>query len=56
MFGILKKLAGSKGKKDDKIYQPYVDKIKSFESAIGGLNNVELRAKTAEFRLSLIHI
>ncbi len=50
MFGILKKLAGSKGKKDDKIYQPYVDRVKSFEAKIGALSNDELRAKTAEFK------
>ena len=31
MFGIFKKLLGSKEKKDDKVYQPYVDKVKSFE-------------------------
>ncbi|MFT5820023.1 MAG: preprotein translocase subunit SecA [Crocinitomix sp.] len=50
MFGILKKLAGSKGKKDDKIYQPYVERVKTFEAKIGALSNDELRAKTAEFK------
>tara|TARA_B110000037_G_scaffold19257_1_gene20363 strand:- start:76978 stop:80379 length:3402 start_codon:yes stop_codon:yes gene_type:complete len=50
MFGILKKLAGSKGKKDDKIYQPYVDRVKSFEGKISALSNDDLRAKTAEFK------
>lgn len=50
MFGIFKKLLGSKEKKDDKVYQPYVDKVKSFEVAIGSLSNDELRAKTVEFK------
>lgn len=50
MFGILKKLAGSKSKKDDKIYQPYVDKVKAVEPEIKALSNDELRAKTAEFK------
>ena len=50
MFGLLKKLVGSKEKKDDKKYQPYVDRVKSFESAITALSNDALRAKTAEFK------
>lgn len=50
MLGIVKKLAGSKSKKDDKIYQPYVDKIKSHESAMKGLSNDELRSKTEAFK------
>ena len=50
MFGILKKLAGSKEKKDNRVYQPYVDKVKSFEAQIGALSNDELRAKTTEFK------
>ena len=53
MFGILKKLAGSKAKKDDKIYQPYVDRVKSYESAIAALSNDELRAKTADFKKTI---
>ncbi|MEX1003038.1 MAG: preprotein translocase subunit SecA [Crocinitomicaceae bacterium] len=50
MLNIFKKLAGSKEKKDSKIYQPYVEKVKSFEGAIKALSNDELRAKTAAFK------
>ena len=53
MFGILKKLAGSKSKKDDKIYQPYVDKVKAVESQIKSLSNDDLRAKTQEFKAKI---
>ncbi len=53
MFGILKKLVGSKSKTDDKKYQPYVDKTKTFEAAIKALSNDELRAKTAEFKAQI---
>ena len=50
MLGILKNIVGNKSKKDDKIYQPYVDKVKSFEGAISALTNDQLRAKTVEFQ------
>lgn len=50
MFGILKKLVGSKEKKDAKIYQPYVDKIKAVENSIKTLSHDELRAKTQQFK------
>lgn len=50
MFGILKKLVGSKEKKDAKIYQPYVDKIKAVEASLKNLSNDELRQKTQEFK------
>lgn len=53
MFGILKKLAGSKAKKDDKIYQPYVDRVKALEGTISGLTNDELRGKTADFKAKI---
>ena len=53
MFGILKKLAGSKAKKDDKIYQPYVELAKAAEAQISGLSNDELRAKTQEFKAKI---
>ncbi len=53
MFGILKKLAGSKSKKDDKIYQPYVDRVKAVEAQIKVLSNDELRGKTDEFKAKL---
>jgi preprotein translocase subunit SecA len=50
MLNVFKKVVGSKSKKDDKIYQPYVDRVKASESAIVGLSNDELRAKTFEFK------
>lgn len=53
MFGILKGLLGSKEKKDQKIYQPYVDKIKSFESAVKALSNDQLRQKTQDFKAKI---
>lgn len=53
MLNIFKKLVGSKQKSDDKIYQPYVEKIKACEPAISQLTNDELRAKTAEFKAKI---
>lgn len=53
MFGILKKLVGSKEKKDAKIYQPYVEKIKAVEPSLKNLSNDELRNKTLEFKAKI---
>jgi preprotein translocase subunit SecA len=50
MLNVFKKIVGSKSKKDDKIYQPYVDRVKAQESKIQALSNDELRAKTIEFK------
>jgi len=50
MLNIFKKIVGSKENKDNKIYQPYVDRIKAVEPSITPLTNDELRAKTAEFK------
>jgi preprotein translocase subunit SecA len=50
MLNIFKKIVGSKENKDNKIYQPYVDKIKVVEPSIQSLSNDQLRAKTAEFK------
>lgn len=50
MFGLLKKLVGSKEKKDAKIYQPFVDKIKAVEASLVNLSNDELRNKTLQFK------
>lgn len=50
MLGILKKLIGSKEKKDAKIYQPYVEKTKAVEAEIQKLTNDQLRQKTVEFQ------
>ena len=53
MFGILKKLVGSKEKKDAKIYQPYVDRIKAFEPSLKNISHDELRSKTQEFKAKI---
>ncbi|MEE9364713.1 MAG: preprotein translocase subunit SecA [Cellulophaga sp.] len=47
---ILKAFVGDKAKNDVKELQPLVDKIRSFEAALEGLSNDELRNKTAEFK------
>ncbi len=53
MLNIFKKLVGSKENKDNKIYQPYVDRIKAAEPAIQALTNDQLRAKTIEFKAKI---
>lgn len=50
MLNIVKNLVGNKSKKDDKIYMPYVKKVKAVEGSISGLSNDQLRAKTLEFK------
>ena len=50
MLNIFKKLVGDKSKKDDKIYNPYVERVKAVEGKIKALSNDELRAKTIEFK------
>lgn len=47
---ILKIFVGDKSQKDIKALQPYLNKIKSFESTLQGLSHDELRAKTAFFK------
>ena len=47
---VLKAFVGDKSKKDVKELQPVLDRIKSFETALEGLNIDEIRAKTTEFR------
>lgn len=47
---ILKVFVGDKSQKDIKAIQPIINKIKSFEAALGTLSNDELRAKTTEFK------
>ena len=47
---VLKIFVGDKSKQDIGEIQPIIDKIKTFESAIGQLNLNELRAKSDEFR------
>lgn len=50
MLNVFKKLVGDKKKKDDKIFQPYVERVKAVEGGLKGLSNDELRAKTEEFK------
>jgi len=50
---VLKVFVGDKAKQDVKALTPLVDKIKTFESAIGALSHDELRAKTAEFKAKI---
>ena len=47
---VLKIFVGDKSKQDIGEIQPIIDKIKTFESAIGQLTLNELRAKSDEFR------
>lgn len=47
---VIKVFVGDKQKKDLKILQPIVDKVKTFESNISSLSNDDLRAKTLEFK------
>ncbi len=47
---VIKVFVGDKQKKDLKILQPIVDKVKTFESNISSLSNDALRAKTLEFK------
>ena len=47
---IIKAFVGDKSEKDVKALQPYINKIKSFESALAALSNDELRAKTTFFK------
>ena len=47
---VLKILFGDKSKRDLKVFQPYVDRVLSFEESISLLTNDELRGKTKEFK------
>ena len=47
---ILKAFVGDKSEKDVKALQPYLSKVKTFETALSSLSHDELRAKTAEFK------
>lgn len=53
MFGILKKIIGTKNDREIKRLLPIADHINSLESAIGTLSDSELRGKTDEFRKRL---
>jgi preprotein translocase subunit SecA len=47
---IIKAFVGDKSQKDVKALQPYLAKIKTFESALSALSNDELRARTTFFK------
>ena len=47
---VLKAFVGDKNKKDLKILQPIVNKVRSFDSAMSALTLDQLRDKTAEFK------
>ena len=47
---IIKAFVGDKSQKDVKALQPYLNKIKSFESTLAALSNDELRARTVFFK------
>ncbi len=47
---IIKIFVGDKSQNDVKSLQPYLSKIKTFETALKALSHDELRAKTAEFK------
>ena len=50
---VLKLFVGDKSKQDVKAILPIVDKIKAFETALEGLSNDDLRAKTAQFKATI---
>jgi len=50
---ILKKIFGDKSTKDQKQYQPYVDQVLAAETAMVGLTDDELRAKSFAFRAQI---
>ena len=50
---VLKAFVGDKSKQDVKAIMPIVNQIKTFESALEGLSNDELRAKTAYFKAKI---
>ncbi len=51
---IIKAFVGDKSQKDVKALQPYLAKVKTFESALAALSNDELRARTTFFKDKII--
>jgi len=47
---IIKAFVGDKSQKDVKALQPYLAKIKTFETALAALSNDDLRARTTSFK------
>ncbi len=52
---ILKVFVGDKKKKDLKLLQPIVDKVKTFEKEMASLSIDQLRNKTVEFKKKIAH-
>jgi preprotein translocase subunit SecA len=53
MFGILKKIIGTKNDREVKRLLPIVEKVNSLESGLTGLSDSQLKDKTAEFKRRL---
>ncbi|MDA8079778.1 MAG: preprotein translocase subunit SecA [Nitrospiraceae bacterium] len=53
MFGILKKLIGTKNEREINRMLPIVEHINSLEPGVAGLSDAELRGRTDEFRRRL---
>ena len=53
MFGILKKIIGTKNEREVNRVLPIVSRINSHEPALSGLSDEQLRGKTSEFRSRL---
>ena len=54
MLGFLAKIFGSKSERDIKVLQPLVTKINEEYAKLATLSNDELRAKTAEFKETIV--
>lgn len=52
-MGIFKKIFGDYSEKEVKRVMPLVEKINSLEEEISKLTDVELKGKTAEFKVRL---
>lgn len=50
MLRLFKKIVGNKESKDNKVYQPYVHKIKAVEPEISTLSHDQLREQTRSFK------
>src|ERR1039458_1431297 len=50
MFGLIKKLIGTKNEREIKRILPIVDQINSFESAVSPLSDADLRGRTEVFK------
>lgn len=50
---VLKMFVGDKQKKDLKVLQPVVDKVKAFEASVAALSNDDLRKKSEEFKAKI---